>query len=92
MGSRQDTTNLSSLSVLVYGEKDDFGSKMLLVNQARLSGLVSVRQCGETLEQIVKIAASFKLCLMTNLQGRVGLTAETSFTKEKDSEGLQSNR
>lgn len=43
MGSRRDTTNLSSLSVAVYGGKDDFGSKMLLVNQARLSGLVSVR-------------------------------------------------
>lgn len=48
MGSRWDTTNLSSLSVLVYGEKYDFGSKMLLVNRARLSGLVSVRtMCGD---------------------------------------------
>ena len=58
-------TNLSSLSVLVYREKDDFGSKMLLVNQARLSGLVSVRT--QISEQIVKMAVSFKLCLMSNL-------------------------
>lgn len=41
-------TNLSTLSILVYRKKYDFGSKMLLVNQARLSGLVSVRtMCGD---------------------------------------------
>lgn len=34
----------SLLSVLVHEEKDDFGSKMLLVNQARFSGLGSVRR------------------------------------------------
>lgn len=34
----------SLLSVLVYEEKEDFGTKMLSVNQARFSGLVSVRR------------------------------------------------
>lgn len=60
-GRRQDMNN-SSLSVLVYEEKDGFSRKMLLVNQARLSGLVSVTaQC---VEQIVKMVG---FCLVSNL-------------------------
>lgn len=35
-------TNLSFLSAPLYGKKYDFGNRMLLVNWARLSGLVSV--------------------------------------------------
>lgn len=58
MSLRADMTN-SSLSVLVYEEKDDFISEMLLVNQTRLSGLVSVTaQCVEAFEEIVKMAVS----------------------------------
>lgn len=67
MSLREDMTN-SSLSVLVYEEKDDFSSKMLSVNQARLSDLVSVMaQCVEALEEIVKMAASVKFSLISNL-------------------------
>lgn len=47
-------------------------------------------QCVETSEQIVKMAAGFKLCLMSNLHGTVRLTADTSFTGEGD--GLVPNR
>lgn len=45
--------------------------------------------CG-TSEQIVKMAASFKFCLISNLHDTVRLTADTSFTREGNA--LLSNR
>lgn len=38
----------------------------------------------DTSEQIVKMAASFKSCLISNLHGKVTLTADTSFIREGD--------
>lgn len=55
--------NLSSLSVLVYEEKADYGSKMLLVKQARLTGLVSVRTMCRDFRVNCKNGSRFKVLL-----------------------------
>lgn len=55
--------NLSSLSVLVYEEKADYGSKMLLVKQARLTGLVSVRTMCRDFRLNCKNGSRFKVLL-----------------------------
>lgn len=47
-------------------------------------------QCVQTSEQIVKMAASFKFCLISNLHGTVKMTDDSSFIREGD--GLLSNR
>lgn len=78
---RQDMTN-SSLSVLVYKEKDDFSSKTLLVNQAQLSGLVSVMTMCRDFKADCKNGSNCQFQLYIYLYGR--MTADTSFSRKDD--------